>query len=404
MFRGARGAVRLFFLAGLISPAVAQDMQVMAKSPPALAVGAALDGRGDLWLAYPAGGHLLVSRSGDGGRSFSAPVKATPEPEVVTADSENRPKIVVGADGIAHVSWTQNLGDRMTGYIRHARSIDGGRSFSVPVTLNSDRQIISHRFDTLATDGRGGVAVAWLDARNRSGKVAKGSPETQVGVYAAVSRDGGASFAKDRLVADHSCQCCRTGMTWTEHGPVVFWRHVFGKNIRDFAIADLAGGAVLRVTDDAWEIDGCPHHGGGIAADGRGNLHIVWFTSGKKRQGIFYRRLAGADFSGGGKLTAVKAMSDPLPLGNPKNQPGHPAVVAAGERILLAWREFDGERYSVWAMLSVDAGDRWGAPQRLAETRNAADYAVPVVDGRQALVVWNTADEGLRVLAVGAAQ
>lgn len=375
----------------------------MAHAHPPLAVGVALAPDGRLWLAQVKEGTLQVTHSADAGRSFSAPTRVTPKPETITADAENRPKIAVGADGIVHASWTQNLGARMTGFIRYSRSTDGGKSFSPPVTLNSDRQIISHRFDALATDGKGGVAVAWLDARSRTGKVPKGSPQTQVGVYAAVSRDGGVSFANDRRVADHSCQCCRTGMTWTTHGPVVFWRHVFGRNIRDFAIADLAGGALLRVTDDAWEVDGCPHHGGGIAADGRGNLHIVWFTNGMNRQGIFYRRLAGADFSSQGHLTGVAALSPPMSLGQSQHQPGHPAVVASGDRILLAWREFDGERYSVWAMLSPDAGTHWGAPARLGETKNAADYAVPVIDNQQALVVWNTADEGVRVLSMGAA-
>lgn len=375
----------------------------MAKAPPALAVGATLDAQGRLWLAQVKDKELRVSRSADGGQNFSAPLKALPEPEAVTADGENRPKIVVGADGVVHLSWTQNLGERMTAFIRYARSTDDGLSFTPPATLNSDRQIISHRFDSLSADGKGGVAVAWLDARARSGKSAKGSPETQVGVYAARSRDGGASFARDRLVANHSCQCCRTALAWTADGPVAFWRHVFGKNIRDFAIVDLAGGAVLRVTDDDWEIDGCPHHGGGIATDARGNLHIVWFTNGKQRQGIFYRRILRPAFSADGKLTGVASMSAPLSLGKPQHQAGHPAVAASGERILLAWREFDGARYALWAMLSSDAGEHWNAPQRLADTKEAADYAQPVIDGKQALVVWSTAAEGVRVFPVGAA-
>jgi hypothetical protein len=75
-------------------------------------------------------------------------------------------------------------------------------------------------------------------------------------------------------------------------------------------------------------------------------------------------------------------------------------VAAAGERVLAAWREFDGQRFSVWAMLSHDAGASWGAPQKLAEAAQQADFALPLIDTRQALVVWNTAAEGLRVLTV----
>ncbi len=393
------GRIYCLFALAVLLPAMARaqgQLAVRTAERPALAVGAALDAAGRIWLARVENRLLLVSHSSDGGRIFSAPVPVTPQPEAVTAEAENRPKLAVDADGTVHVTWTQNLGQPMTGHIRYARSSDGGRSFAQPITLNEDRQVISHRFDALASDGQGRVAVVWLDARGRSGRTGKKSPQTDVGVYAALSQDGGASFAPDRRVVEHSCQCCRTGVTWARNGPVAFWRHVFGRNIRDFAIARLDGGPVLRVTDDEWEIDGCPHHGGGIAADGRGNLHVTWFTDGARRRGIFYRRIAGTDFS---RADARPEMSAPLALGDPARQAGHPAVAAAGERVLLAWREFDGRRFSAWAMYSPDAGASWGAAQKLAESEGQADYALPLLDARQARVVWNTA-EGLRVLEV----
>lgn len=395
--RWRTGRIGVLAMALLPLLAAAQQHPGHAADKPALAVGAALDAAGRLWLARVEDRLLRVSHSADGGRNFSAPVAVTPQPEAVAAEAENRPKLAVGADGTVHVTWTQSLGRPMTGHIRYARSADGGASFSPPVLLNDDRQVISHRFDSLAIDGRGRVAVVWLDARSRTAKTANKSPQTDVGVYAALSEDGGATFGPNRRVAAHSCQCCRTGLAWTAAGPVAFWRHVFGHNIRDFAIARLDGGPVLRVTDDAWEIDGCPHHGGGIAVDGHGNLHIVWFTGGEKRKGIFHRRIAGTDFS---KADARLDMSAPLPLGDPARQAGHPAVAAAGDRILLAWREFDGQRFSAWAMFSADAGASWGAPQKLAEAAQQADYPLPLIDARQALVVWNAAAEGLRVLPV----
>ncbi len=352
-----------------------------------LAVGATLDAQGRLWLARVENRRLSVFRSEDGGRSFEPPVAITAEAEVIAADGESRPKIAVADDGAVHVSWTQSLGKPMSGHIRYARSTDGGRTFSTPVILNDDRQIVSHRFDALAVDGQR-VAAVWLDARRRDGKAVKGSPATGVGLYAAISDDGGASFGPNRKVADHSCQCCRTALVWTAAGPLVFWRHVFGKNIRDFAIADLDGGAVRRVTDDEWELDGCPHHGGGIAADKRGNLHIAWYTNGKTRQGIFYRRI-GAD-----------GMSAPMPLGDAARQAGHPDVAADGSRVLIVWREFDGKQFSAWSMLSRDAGASWSAARKQAESAQAADYVVPLIDQRQAVLVWNTAAEGLRVLTI----
>jgi len=167
---------------------------------------------------------------------------------------------------------------------------------------------------------------------------------------------------------------------------VALWRNLYGSNTRDFALANLDSGKQRRVTDDEWRIDACPHHGGGLAVDARGALHLVWFTQGKTRQGLFYKRIAD------GRESA------PMALGNPAVQAGHAAVAAAGSTVLLTWREFDGRAYVVQAMRSTDGGASWSAPRRLAESAGAADYPLPLTDGARALVVWNSASEGVRVL------
>src|SRR5688500_2860285 len=141
------------------------DSSRPAKST--LAVGVTLDGNGRLWLARVEGQRLLVPWSEDDGKIFSDPVVVTPEPENISADGESRPKIAVASDGTVLLSWTQSLPQKYAGNIRFARSIDSGRTFSKPVTLNDDDRLTSHRFDSLAIDGDGRVAVAWLDARDR---------------------------------------------------------------------------------------------------------------------------------------------------------------------------------------------------------------------------------------------
>ncbi|OYY81405.1 MAG: hypothetical protein B7Y33_01820, partial [Hydrogenophilales bacterium 16-62-9] len=116
--------------------AAAQPRSKAAK--PAVAVGVAYDARGRLWLARVENQHLLVSHSDDSGAHFSAPVRVTVAPETIAADGENRPKIALGADGTVMLSWTQALPQNYSGNIRFARSIDGGKSFSEPITLNDD--------------------------------------------------------------------------------------------------------------------------------------------------------------------------------------------------------------------------------------------------------------------------
>lgn len=357
-----------------------------------LAIGTTLDADGRLWLARVENRRLFVSYSEDGGSTFTLPVVATVEPESIAADGENRPKIAVAPDGTVHLTWMQSLAKPKTGNIRYARSMDGGKIFTRPITLNDDAQEIGHSFNSLAIDGHGKVAVVWLDGRDREAAKAKGRAFTGVSLFGAISEDNGAGFGLNRKVAEHTCECCRTGLAWTADGPVAFWRHVFGRNTRDFAISSLVGSSVRRVTDDEWEVDACPHHGGGIAADEHGALHLTWFTQGKKRQGIFYQRID------------AKGASVPLSLGNPAAQAGHPAVAVHGSKVLLVWREFDGHAFSAWAQFSQDSGATWSSARRLAESAQAADYPMPLMDGRRILVVWNTVSEGVRVLTMEAAK
>jgi len=399
MIQGWKGFLRYggcAVLLAMLLPAYAQHPVADSAQPatragparPMLAVGAAFDARGRLWLARVEDQHLFVAHSENGGASFSAPVGVTPEPEAIAAEGENRPKIAIAADGTVLLTWTRLLPRKYAGNIRFARSTDGGQHFSPPITLNDDGRITSHRFDSLATDGAGRVAVVWLDARDRDATREKGGSFPGVSVYFAQSRDNGAHFDANRKLAAHTCECCRTSLAWTGAGPVAFWRNLYGANTRDFAIGNLDTAEVRRATDDEWQIDACPHHGGAIAADGHGTLHLVWFTDGRNRQGLFYKRIAGT------------RESAPMAIGNPASQAGHAAVAAAGNIVLISWREFDGRAYVLRAMRSDDGGVSWSAPIRLAEAAGAADYPLPLTDGKRALVVWNAAAEGLRVLPV----
>src|SRR5512139_1328503 len=363
-----------------------QHDATLRQGKPSLAVGAAVDDHGRIWLAKVESQRLWVARSDDGGRRFSEPVMVSPEPEEIAADAENRPKIAVARDGTVLLSWTQSLPQKYSGNIRFARSTDGGQSFSAPITLNDDGRITSHRFDSLAIDGAGRMVVVWLDARDRDAAREKGGAFPGVSVYLAQSADNGAHFSANRKLTEHTCECCRTSLTWTAEGPVALWRNLYGANTRDFALANLDTGKVRRATDDEWQIDACPHHGGGVAVDGRGALHLVWFTQGSTRRGLFYKRIvAGSE-------------SPPMALGNPAAQAGHATVAAAGDTVVISWREFDGRAYVAQAIYSTDGGASWSAPQRLAESSGAADYPLPLTDGERALVVWNSAAEGVRVL------
>ena len=353
-----------------------------------LAVGATYDNNGQLWLAKIENNHLLVYKSKDKGKSFEEPVVVTPEPENISADGENRPKIAVANDGTVFLTWTQSLPKKYSGDIRFSRSTDSGKTFSKPITLNDDGRVTSHRFDSIAVDDTGRVVIAWLDAREREIAREKGEEFTGISLSSTQSTDNGETFSANQTIQEHVCECCRISLAWTADGPVVFWRNIFNTNTRDFAISRLDTGEIRRVTDDEWQVDSCPHHGGDMAVGNEDQLHLVWFTNGKTRQGLFYKNITG------------KNESSPLAIGNPEARAGHPSVSASGNTVLVTWREFVESYISAQIMYSSDAGNTWSDPQSLAKTSGAADYPVPIANGEQMQVIWNTKAEGLRVIQV----
>lgn len=344
-------------------------------------------------MAFVQSRHLYVRHSDDGGATFSAPIQVNPDQEDILGDGENRPKILV-RKGIVYVSYTQALAKPMTGSIRFSRSLDGGKTFSAPVTVNDNREVISHRFEALEVNDRGQVYLAWLDKRDLSAAQREGKPYRGAAIYYAVSEDGGASFRPNLKAADHSCECCRVAMALDSDGtPVVFWRHIYGRNERDHAMLRLDGRSrPIRVSYDRWEVDACPHHGGAVSIASDGVYHFVWFDNAPERHGLFYAYSADRG----------KSFSTSLSFGNYEAQAAHPHVLSLGRKVFVAWKEFDGENATVRLMVSSDGGKTWSPPQRLAATSGASDHPILISDGKVPYLSWNTAKEGFRLIEIKA--
>lgn len=404
--------MRIFSWAGLVGglllaqgvSAVEQakphDMSAMwqkSLSSEQLASSAVFDAQGRLWLAQVVDGHVLVSHSDDLGKSYSTAVQVNPQREAVAASGETRPKIMLAQNGNIYISYTQSLDTPYAGNIRFSRSLDGGKRFSAPITVNDNLDAITHRFEAMAVNARGQIYLAWLDKRDAQAAKNKGEKYSGIAVYYAMSDDEGKTFHPNIKVADHSCECCRLAIAIDQSDtPVLVWRHIFGKNVRDHGMARLDGqpqlgdaSAVQRVTFDNWEVDACPHHGPSLSITD-GVYHLAWFNLGSERKGVFYAHSSDAG----------KTFSTPLSLGNSAHQPGHAAVLSLGKEVYLAWKEFDGERSSIQLMRSHDAGASWGAVQQIATTQDVSDHPLLIARGEQVFVSWSSLQEGYRLLAL----
>jgi len=384
-------------LCGLAGPAFAADMAAMpgmGKKPRVeLGSSAAFEPGGQLLAVSKQGDHVLLYRSADEGASWSAPVVVNAQPEAISADGENRPKIAFARDGAVLVSWTKPLGRPNTGEIRLARA-DDGEHFSAPITVHRDRQEITHRFESMLVAGDGRVLLAWIDKRDLESAKAGKTAYRGAAIYAAVSVDGGRSFEPERKLADHSCECCRIGSALDADGaPLFMWRHVFAPNERDHAIVrvkpDGTPDAVLRATFDHWQIDGCPHHGPSLAVDGGGVRHAVWFNQTDGAGQLFYGRL-----EGGKDGIAVAGQRS---VGGPRAE--HADLAVAGRRVALLWKEFDGERTRLLAEVSEDGGLSFQRIE-LASSVGATDQPRALQRGSALYGFWRTEREGMQVFGL----
>jgi hypothetical protein len=314
------------------------------------------------------------------------------DPEPVAANGEARPHIAFGPKGEIYITYTKPVAPPHIGDIRFVRSLDGGKTFSPPVTVHANRDVIVHSFESTLVDRAGRIYVAWIDGRDAVAAKAKQQGYKGSAVYYAVSGDGGASFRGDYKVADHSCECCRIGLALNAAGrPVAMWRHVFAPNVRDHALAELgengATGPVQRATFDDWRIDACPHHGPSLAFAADGTRHQVWFNGKEDGGGAMYAR-----------ANAAGVLGKPVVLGSA--QASHPDVAVSGKLVAVAWKQFDGSATAILARVSSDGGATW-REQELGRTAGESDQPRLVASPTSVVLVWRTQNEGIRVIPVG---
>ncbi|WP_394780534.1 sialidase family protein [Undibacterium sp.] len=361
-----------------------------------LGTSAAFDAQGLLWIATreAAGdgstGYVVLQTSADMGKTWSAPKRVQQIPEAVSADGESRPKLAFGKSGQIYIAYTKPLSKPYTGDIRFSRSVDGGQTFSAPVTVHTDHNEITHRFESMIVDKNGRVYIAWIDKRD--GEAAKARKEKYEGAatYYAVSEDSGASFKGDFKIADHTCECCRIAMALNPQGqPVAMWRHVFEPNIRDHALTTLTPDGklppLIRTSFDDWRVDACPHHGPSIAFAADGTRHQTWFNVKGDEGGVFYA----ATHKDG-------SLGVPVKLGTAQAE--HADVAVNGQAVVLAWKQFDGKSTAILGKYSADGGATW-KDREFGTTQGNSDQPHLFATPSGIAMVWRTQNEGVRIIS-----
>ncbi len=356
-----------------------------------------------LWAVFEQNQFIYLTYSDDFGKSYSPPVTVNSVAEKIYADGENRPKIAVGHNAEIYISWSKKTEGKYTGDIRFSRSVDNGKHFSPVKTINNDKLLTGHRFDSLKVNRDGQIFISWLDKRDKIYAKKSGNNYKGAAIYYTTSKDSGLSFAPDKKIADRSCVCCRIAMTETNDGKMaVLWRHIFndkklGDNIRDHAIAfidDKNSSQIQRATVDNWKINACPHHGPSLTLGPDNNFHMVWFTASTDKKGLYY----------GAYNAREKTISAQIPLSQQASA-SHPYILYANKHLVLAWKEFDGKKSHIHYKYqkfneknNSFPGNTWISSKSVATSKKESDHPTLVASQNRTWLSWHTRAEGLKLI------
>ena len=203
-----------------------------------------------VWL-YPRLSQILITRSDDGGQTFTNPIAGAGPVQTISMI----PQILnggIGASSFPSISIDQQNGTIYVVYAGgngqdHAdifliKSTDNGRNWSSPIRVNDDSTSTDQWMPSVAVSSNGVVAVMYDDRRNDPNN-------SNIDVYLALSTDHGSSFLPNQRI------------TTTSFPPVVnFDPEVFNQNyMGDYNHIIANGTSLFMVWGDNRDMIGSRH-------------------------------------------------------------------------------------------------------------------------------------------------
>jgi len=350
---------------------------------------------GDLWRLWVNQGKLIAQISQDNGITFAKHKVLAIPAEKISARNENRPKIAFDQAGGVYLSWAMARERKYTADVRFSYSNDYGKKFTKPITVNNDNLLAGHSFNEMLVADNGDVSIVWLDGRlahklRKQGIKSKGSALYLAKANFKNANDNNLVVFTNQQLANDTCVCCRIAMDFNQQGELaILWRHIYGDNIREFALLTLDQNSnkpqqPYQVSYDHWKINGCPHQGGGISIDDNNRYHMVWFNQGDVGKGIFY---ASSDDQG-------ESLTKPTSVGKLSAQAAHPHLLKNGKNIDIVWTQFNGMEHQLMHQRSIDNGLSFSEAVELASANNGADRPFIIKKGKLSYVSWQRPKQG----------
>lgn len=158
-------------------------------------------------------------------------------------------------------------------------------NWTEPKVLHDDQTQTEHGFISMSPWNEN-MLITWLDGRNTASQHSHNGHEHehhgQMTLRAALLNAAGNKL-NEWLLDDRVCDCCQTGTTVTDKGPMVIFRDRSESEIRDIGFVNWRDGQWSDphpVYMDLWEIAACPVNGPRISSF-ENQSGIAWFTASK---------------------------------------------------------------------------------------------------------------------------
>ena len=326
--------------------AVKPSVNVVQAPTNCLVPEVVMDTKGVLHMVYGLEHHAFYVRSTDNGRTFTVPVKVNSTGTVETKMGERGPKLAVGNDGNIHVVWMDEWAPGVKTFVRYSRSLDGGKSFEPLKTVSTMSGIDGV---TVTADGKGNVVAFWH-------VMVEPKPEVKAATWLHTTRstDNGVSFSENEKViitnlSGLACSMCMMRARAGSDGNVYLAFRSAVDSIRDFYV--LKGRitenrfAAMRVNEDNWKIDFCPMCGPELTFGAEGQALCAFMS----RQKIYWA------VSDSGQGAFRRHVATP---GNEEKEIYPTAIANRQGNVLLVWQvgrmAVKGTATVKWARYSKD--------------------------------------------------
>jgi hypothetical protein len=210
--------------------------------------------------------------------------------------------------------------------------------------------------------------MVWLDGRKMVNDVTDDVAASGMTLRSATFA-ADLSSTSEVLVDDLTCDCCQTDVAITAEGPVAVYRDRSVAEIRDIFVSRLIDGEWHKgqaVSDDNWEIPGCPVNGPAIKAHGS-DVAVAWFTASNERPVV---KASWSADSGQSFSKPIEVSSD-QPLGHVGS-----ALLPNGD-LVVSWHHRTGGGRAELMLRRVSASGEMGNIHVLQEAADIFAFSVP---------------------------